>query len=239
MACRGRAKAVILQRQTKRRKMGILSAIGTGAAFLNYKKAKAEYNALKDKKETLEAVIDTYDSLLYDAKQQALDTLDGNNIDYPDGLCVSSVLRVGNLVGKVMRAKKSLVITNVSSKTYAIVNPDLSCKVFDKGVGFSKDRLPNEQVFISPGQTIEISSANSIAGFAETETLKKLRDYICEQQGKEYITSCGKVSLDGIETSDIKFQWQEGESISPDKWKIAAWLGKPGVLRYEMEAFYA
>lgn len=219
--------------------MGVLSIIGTGVAFANYRKAKAERDALVEQKEALLAAIATYKDKRYDMTETALETINNNSVSYPDGLQVSSILRVGNLVGKVMRAKKSLVITNVSGKTYVIVNPDLSCKVFDKGVGFEKDGLPNEQITIAPGQTIEISSENSIAGFANTETLAKLRDYICEQSGKKYITSCGKISLDGIETADIKFSWQENKDVAPDKWKVAAWLGKPGVLRYCMEAFYA
>lgn len=232
-------KAVILHRQTKCREMNPFSIIGTGAAFLNYRKAKAEYDALIDKKKALEDTIKTYQKERFGMTKDALETIDDNSVSYPDGLQVSSVLRVGNLVGKVMRAKKSLVISNIGRKTYVIVNPDLSCKVFDKGVGFEKDGLPNEQIIIAPGQTIEVSSKNSIAGFENTETLAKLRDYICEQSGKKYITSCGKISLDGVETADIMFQWQENKDVAPDKWKVAAWLGKPGVLRYCMEAFYA
>ena len=232
-------KAVILHRQTKCRKMNPFSIIGTGVAFANYKKAKAERDALVEKKEALVAAITTYKDKRWDMTETALKMINDNNVEYPDGLQVSSILRVGNLVGKVMRAKKSLVISNIGSKTYVIVNPDLSCKVFDEGVGFVKDGLPNEQIIIAPGQTIEVSSKNSIAGFANTEILAKLRDYICEQSGKKYITSCGKISLDGIETADIMFSWQENKDVTPDKWKVAAWLGKPGVLRYCMEAFYA
>lgn len=218
--------------------MNPFSIIGTGVAFAHYKKAKEERDALIEQKEALLAAIKTYKDKRWDMTETALETINDNSVSYPNGLQVSSILRVGNLSGKVMRAKKSLVISNISSKTYVIVNPDLSCNVFDEVVGFTKDGLPNEQITISSGQTIEISSKNSIAGFANTETLAKLRDYICEQSGKKYITSCGKISLDGIETADIKLSWQENKDITPDKWKVAAWLGKPGVLRYCMEAFY-
>lgn len=216
--------------------MGLLSIIGTGAAFLNYRKAKAEYDALKEKKEALEAAVKSYESQRYDMVNSMLDaTIEDNTVTYPDGVNVSSILRVGNLVGKLMRAKISLVVTNTSANTYVISNPDVSCSVLGVPVGLTDGDMPQELVVLNPGQTIEISTKNSIAGFADESMIAKLRDLICKEAGKSLITSCPKLNVSDVETADIYFKWTTDGNKEP---KVATWLKVPGVLRYCMEAFY-
>jgi hypothetical protein len=50
---------------------------------------------------------------------------------YPDGLQITTMLRVGNLVGKMMRVHASIVISNTSNKTYKIGKSYADCKIGD------------------------------------------------------------------------------------------------------------
>lgn len=219
--------------------MSLLSIIGTGAAFLNYRKAKAEYDALIDKKNALSAAIESYfKGQRYDMMSEVYDaTIKDNTVTYPDGVKVSSILRVGNLVGKVMRAKISLVVTNTSANTYVISYPSVSCYILGVPVGLVDGNMPIEPIELNPGQTIEISSKNSIAGFKDESMMSKLRDLICEEAGKSIITSCPKLNVSDVETADIYFEWAKKGNTDTNA-GTATWLGKPGVLRYCMEAFY-
>ncbi len=217
--------------------MNPLSIIGTGVAFANYRKAKNTLDALVEKKEALEAAVKSYyEGQRYDMMNEVLDvTIKDNTVTYPDGVKVSSILRVGNLVGKLMRAKISLVVTNTSANTYVISNPSVSCFILGVGVGLKDGDMPQESIVLKPGQTIEISSKNSIAGFEDESMMAKLRDLICKEAGKKLITSCPKLNVSDAETADIYFEWTtEGNKEQ----KVATWLKVPGVLRYCMEAFY-
>ena len=216
--------------------MSLLSIIGTGAALLNYKKAKQEYEELLNKKATLEAAVNTYQEnkseKVFPKVEEALNT---NEINFPDGLSVTSILKVANLAGRIFWAKPSLVITNETSEQYTLYYIEVVCSVFGEVVGSNeKFTFPNP-IEILPNETVEISAKNkSLAGFANEETLDKLRKEICAMNGKSLITSCGKTNIEGIETARISFQWKKSKD-TPNDIKNAEWIGKPGVLRYCME----
>lgn len=214
--------------------MNPLSIIGTGIALVKYRKARNEYEQLKERKDTLEAAIATYndfkESEVYPEVEKIYKT---NEITYPDGLLVTSVLKVANLVGKIFYAKPALVVTNTTNKKFVLFDIDVTCSIFGEVVGSSDKFVFPYSIEILPNETVDIYSNKSKAGFVNPETIGRLRDEICALNGKKLITSCGKTNVDGIETAHISFQWsQAGEKGEAKK---AEWMAKPGLLRYCME----
>ena len=210
--------------------MNTLSLIGTGAAFLNYRKAKAEYDALKDKQEALLAAISTYENTKWDEYDKK--TADPGDVR-PAGLLVSSIVRVANLVGKVMKMRTSIVFTNTSDSPITINYVEAECSVlgtilipFKSATNQTKvDQFVRETKTIAPKGTLEIQLPGGISSLGEQ--MGNLRDLICEAAGKKLITSCPKISIEGAETAKIYVEWSGGHFFIN---------GKPGVLRYCGEA---
>lgn len=226
-------KAVILQQKTKQEKMSPITITSVGAALLNYRKAKADYEALVEKQEALQDAVRTYNSNKLD---EYIDSIDTKDNPMPSGLLVTSILRVGNLVGKMMRAKASVVLTNVSSQPIHIKGVQVECVVLDVPVQmfkFEADAKPLAQSVvynkdIQPGETIEIGVPGGISSLGEKQG--ELRSVICDACGKRLITSCPKISIEDGQKADIRVDWGDGN--------VGIVLGKPGVLRYCGEAFY-
>ncbi len=217
--------------------MNIFSIIGTGAAFLNYKKAKANYEALKEQFDALQAAVQTYNYHKYDEYAEHIDT---KPIDLMPGVHMTTILRVGNLVGKnIFRAQTSIVLSNTSDSTYHIHNAIAECMVLKtyvnmfevNGGQISQRIIVNRD--LQPGETMEITLPGGVSSWDETK-LGELRDLICQAAGKKLITSCPKLNIENGATGDIQVQWSLGE----DSVKTARTIGLPGVLRYCGEAFY-
>ena len=221
--------------------------VGLGAALVNYKNAKKEYDMLDEQYEGMMAAVATYESNKLNAY---IDSQDERPNDIPEGLLFSTTLRVGNLVGKMFRCQTSLVITNVSKQPYYVGYASAECNVLDCPVIVSSSKLlteGNKQIpqevnygkYIAPGETVEIKMPAGISVLVDKETgdyiTGKLRDMICEACGKKLITSCPKVTLEKTQKADILFKWREGET---GELKVCNILGRLGALRYCGEAFY-
>ena len=255
--------------------MNILGLIGTGAAFVNYRKAKNELAELTARKDTLCTALGTYqqyadqqkrdaeERLLYDYEQSIIAAEAAiDYVDNPSDLQVTSVLRVGNLVGKYYRAQCSLVFSNTSDHDYYVGFGEVECyfkdAIFATGIWESNFNYKNKWTRIPAGQTVEIGYSKTV--YKANEQLDELRQYICNYCGKKLITSCPKVSIDDmVESATILFRWvtdidnvpeDEGDVINRNevynggdvkrKWtvaKTACYRNKPGVLRYCGEAF--
>lgn len=218
-----------------------LGLIGTAAAWLNYKNAKAEYEALKEQQEALDAAIQAYQfSRDYETG------IDTKPNDMPEGVEYTGMLRVSNVVGKLFRAQASLVMTNTSDETYYIRYAMVDT-FFDKlpiliynldwdGIMPSGSHQVPQNVLIDksikPGQTLEFKFERGLSALPD-EQMNKLRELLCVVAGKQLVTSIiNPVNIiDGI-TADIKFGWmRQGEHELKDGYT----LGKIGVLRYLTE----
>ena len=223
--------------------MNLVGAIGTAAAYANYRSAKAEYEALKEQQDGLVAAVQTYNSSKYDEyiNQQA----DSNN-EIPDGVKTTTILRVGNLVGSVFRVQPSVILSNTSNKTYYIRSvsarfffqelPILIHSLKWDGFDFDFDKLSDSIIVdadLLPGQTREIQFEKGLSVLTK-EGMEQMRDLICNAAGKKLITSCPKLSIENVEKANIKVTYTEdGENQA----KTYFYNEKPGVLRYCGEAY--
>ena len=198
-----------------------LGLIGTAAAWLNYRKAKQEYEALKEQQEGLQAAVLSYKT----SKQDEIPVVEGKPNDFPDGVEFNAILRVANLVGEYYYAKASIVMTNTGNKTYRIRTIWADC--YFNGDIVTGDTMDTDAI-LAPGETKAFTFDKILTKGEAAE----MRDVICKAAGKKLITSCPKINIDGGIKSDIKFTWSvDGD----DTVKTAYVLQKSGVLRYCME----
>lgn len=217
-----------------------LGLISTAAAWLNLRKAKAEYAALKEQQEGLQAAIQAYQHNRYDATEKTPQ----NNM--PAGVEYAAMLRVANVVGRLFKARASLVLTNTSNQTYyiryAMVDTFFDkeaitiCRLDWKGLvpsgGYEVPQNVLVDKLIKPGQIMEIKLDGGIATLPD-EQMNKLREVICAVAGKKVVTSILYPTNvpDGI-TADIKIGWEiPGTGEMQEGWT----LKKIGVLRYMRE----
>lgn len=221
--------------------MNIFTAIGTVAAYKQYQQAKSEYEALKEQQDGIDAAIAIYNSNRLDGLLEDIDT---NENDYIPGVKVSSILRVGNLVGKVFQAQPSIVLSNTSTNRYYIYSAAAKCEIYDVLVEFQKINWNNYTAikqsdailvgrFLDPGETIEIQLPGGITG---NPYKQELIDTICAACGKKLITSCKKINIENIVKSYYQIHWTEENS---NELKKAYQNEITGILRYCGEAFYA
>ena len=226
--------------------MNILSLIGTGAAFANYRKAKAQFDALKEQQDGLAAAVQTYNYNKYNDYAENVQ-VDTKPFDAMDGVQVSTILRVGNLVGKYkFHAKPSVVLSNTSDSSYFIQSVSARTSIFGLAVtvytGSALNPTTQPQSVsvnktLNPNETMEVELPGGYAVF-DTDDLAKLRQLICEAAGKRLITSCPKLSITGsAEKANVDIFWKTSESSSDTKeyWRNDL----SGVLRYCGEAYYA
>ena len=222
--------------------MNIASLIGTGAAWLNYRKAKANYDRLKEQKEGIQAAVDLYQSINYYNKhkfdkQESDVVVKENNI--PDGVYFSSVLRVSYMIGQFCLAKPSLVVSNTSENNYTFENIKIQCSIKGTPVNILYNTLGDQStepkpgareknfvLVVKPGETkeFEFESGRTMLMVGGKSVMGEIRDLICKTAGKKLITSCPKTNVDGIATTFSRFTWDGGKE---------GWLYEiPCVLRY-------
>ena len=212
--------------------LGIIATVG---AFANFKRRKKELNALIEKRDALVAVINTFNNTKYDPY---IDTIDTKPTEKPDGVSVSTLLRVANLVGQLMYVRASVILSNTSDHSYFIHYVAAECKLYGLDVAVKNLRgitIPQKEIKtfeLKAGDTLEIQLPKGISTIGDY--MGRLRDDICSAAGKRLITSCPKLNLEGIEQADIMVDWSDNNSFSgTQNWRIQ---GKPGILRYCGEA---
>lgn len=224
--------AVILHRKTKR--MNWISLIGAGAAFLKMQKAKETYEKAVDRKECLQAAIQTYIKQRDDQLDAALnDTQYVNQNEGLSGVLATTILRVGNLADARLfsRAQVTVVLSNTSDKDYTIYRAEAAVRVFGKVIGISTAQKRNTNQVLKSGETIEIELPGGKAQFD-----RAVKNAICEAQGKKLITSCGRVQMNGIETADIAFTYKPKNGAGSRL--RARYVDVDGTLAYMMENYY-
>lgn len=262
MACSVFKKAVILQRILKHAKiMNTLGVIGTGAALVNYREKKAVYDGLVDQRDALTAVYATYNQkgLFEQYKAQYLEDeaeakaeaelqkelalySDPENIR-PDGLKVTTVLRVANLVGKIFKARLSIVFTNLSDTAIDLRSAEFKLYIHipgtDQVVTLPIKTISNSDINkinldaykLQPGETKEFQSQVGLSGGITAE----LRKIVCEAAGKKLITSCPKINILDVEYAAFRVTWME-KAVNGSTLRIFYTNDQPGVLRYCGEA---
>lgn len=216
--------------------MSPISITSIGAALLNYRKAKAEYETLKDQQETLRAAVAAYNYEKYD-DYESKHTPDYSS-DAMDGVRLNVVERVGNLVGNHFRSQASVVLTNTSDNTYSITGAEVEVSVGEKyHFVHNVEQKTGCAVTLHPGETVEIALPASISQLISEDGEVHngvLRDMVCTACGKKLVTSCYKVSIENALKCAARVYWKEaGEE------KEMRVLGlKTGILRYCGEAFF-
>ena len=225
--------------------MATLGIIGTAAAWLNLRNAKKELASLEEQQAGLQAAIQTYNfnkwNEFYDK------TIKVERDDDPDGVEITTLLRVGNIVGKYMRARASVILTNTSSDRYYIhsVAADIRVQGYPIVIPDAKQEVRVDK-WLEPGETKEIQLPGGITSLVDADgniVLWSLRDAICAICGKSLITSCPKISItpemciaagmDPIEYADVLVRWttEKGHDLLTGVTRNLA-----GVLRYCQEA---
>ena len=222
-----------------------LGLLATGAAYLNYKQAKADYDALVEKRDGLLAAVQTFNAEK-DKEYLELEEeyVKNHTYDYPDGVQYSAILRTAYLVGDMFRCITSVVFTNLSDKTYEIGTVAADCFVLNGGkympisvykvdVKNRESKVVKQEVFanitLRPTETVEIALPKGISAVPD---MAALRQMVCDACGKSPITSCPKKSIENGIQANIMFKWcEQGES----EWKKALTENKYGVFRYCME----
>lgn len=225
--------------------------VATGAAFLNYRSAKQDYDALVEKRDGLLSAVKMFNSqkdsdyLNYLDEQQ-----EAQAITFPDDVKVVAVLRTAYLVGKMFRCIASLVFTNLSDKTYYISACGATCwvldepiivKDLDKALSYFPLQVEAETIpqrtdkgfTLRPSETVEISFGKGVSAVTD---MGALRQMVCDACGRRLITSCGKTSIEGGIKANIWYKWEELIDGKVDgKVKNVSIAQKPGVFRYCME----
>lgn len=246
MACTRFGKAVILRQKTEDMKLGLF-AIGT--AWLNYRKAKAEYEALEEKQQALQAAVDTYNMEKYADYDEHRDQMYGKEEpnerperSTDERFMVSTILRVGNMVGKYMRVRGEIVMTNLTNRPIFVNSANVMWWIMGQRIPVIEGGLVNGEQkweqslkigkWLLPGETQGWEFEKGISAMAD---MGALRDAICEAAGKRLITSCQKISIEGLESACFKVSWRDESMDSTTSFYTN---NQPGVLRYMMEAYY-
>lgn len=154
----------------------------------------------------------------------------------PDGLVISYVLYIGNLVGKKGSLRFDLAISNTSKdKKYVISNIQAQPSIGGAQLWyyFSNDG----SYIIGPGEThsIYVGSAKSVE-FTSEGNIESIRNLVCKKCGKKLITNCPKITISDVTTSRISFDYT---GIASAGGGVYVKLGDvKGLLRYVKEAYY-
>ena len=248
--------------------MATVGLIGTGLAYLNLKKAENEYNALVDQQDALIAALETMRSEKnYEEKKAEIeeekDWVDPDPIDLMPGISCTTILRVGNLAGKLFKAKASVVISNMSDRSYYIESATATCRVFDlpvlpidMGSGKPKDQVVAVGKTINPGEVMGIELPGGTTGLYTADEINKLpelRQLVCDAAGKKLITSIWySFNIEDVEKADMAIWWRDKKPeaakwsgnmddliyVPTEKPKKHVVMRKYGVLRYCTEWFY-
>ena len=249
--------AVILHRILKFNTMQPLSIIAIGAAFANYRKAKAAYLAAKEADQATIDALNLRDSYLRlpeaeEAEQKAfeqekqdnyysqmIEQLEADERDAAGKLQsveVTPVVRIGNLEGKYCKCGISLVFKNISeTNTYRISNIKADANVL--GVFLRGSVVESNIDFVlDPLSYKEITLDKTICEM-DKDTLAQLKADISGALNKKLFSSCYalKVSLAGAASADIEFTYGSGSSYAGAT--RTNYANQIGVLRYVGEAY--
>lgn len=224
--------------------MNILGGIGLAVGIANYRKAKQEYESALEQRETLQAAVDTYTS----KRDKTFDNFDSQNPEQIDkntplkGLLATTILYVGNLVGKKCHMQTHVVLTNTGDANIRITGVEAKVRVFGTFVlPLGSQSLDTQQrVFnelLPPGSTKELLLPGSKEAIIEGQADKQLEEAICTTCGKKLITSCPKTNVSGISTADIRVYYKPANGAGSSDLESPV-FNQPGVVRYCGEAFY-
>ena len=228
--------------------MNIFGGLGLAAAIVNYRKAKQEYNEALERVETLQSAVNTYTSRRDSQFDQFEQIVEENGEDVQlnknvklEGISVSTILYIGNLVGRKCTMRVGVILTNFGSANIRITSVEAKTMVFgspvfplDNGGINGQKKVCSE--LLPPGSTKEIMLPGSRNAYIEEdEADKNLEKTICAAQGKKLITSCKKANYEDIETADIRISWKAATGAGYDK--EAYYPNEKGIVRYCGEAF--
>ena len=227
--------------------MGLLTGIvATGAAFVNYRNAKRDYEALVEKRDGLLSAVQMFNSGKDEVYiEQLQKEYAAQEISFPDDVKVTAILRTSYLVGSMFRCVASVVLTNLSDKSYEIGTVAADCfvlgtpilvKDFDRAISYMSAKEAKDvpqsigaNLTLQSGQTAEIPFKGGVSAVPD---MGALRQFVCDACGKRLITSCPIVSIEDVIKADILYKWRE---VGEKEWHTAKYTQKNGIFRYCME----
>ena len=229
---------VLLRQKSKNSMLTGTGVIATGVAYLNYRNAKSDYEALLEKKDGLLAAVKQFnlskDEDYIEQKEKYYETYIESL--YPEKVKCTAVLRTSYLVGKMFHCLTSVYLTNLSNKTYEIGSVSADCWVQDTPIHVYNFKTRKEVAQtagvnkkLNPAETMEIPITGGVSAVPD---MNALRAMVCAACGKRLITSCGKVDIaDGIKVN-ITYKWRE---VGETKWNTARFKQLNGTFRYCLE----
>jgi len=247
--------------ETYKQYMNTVGVIGTGAAFVNYRDKKAAYDALVEQHDVLNSVYASYNEKALFEKYAAeydqmmaeelerlelmneLEAIERQQIQNvrPDGLKVTTLLRVANLVGnKYFKASNTVYFTNCGDKDVYIRDVEFQCSIIDPETNKAYpivlvDKKGKEinnigvERWIRMGKTYSFSSGTCFSGGVDA-ILRNIVKNACHAKS---ILSCPKVNINGVETAGYIVKWGERTYIDPNARETTFFTNdQPGVLRY-------
>ena len=241
--------------------MAVLGIIATGAAFLNYRKAKAEYKQalLEDNTDAILAAVSQYNS----SKYNQLDIYDKDEFKpkETDLFTVVPVINAGMMVGKMCRIQGVALFVNNTDHIFEISELEIGLKLYGEDtllyqggnfrIGAKESReikwVPN--AVGSKGAHVnfdlfadEIDESLSDV-FPKTEALKKAEDAVitANHRGTHYppIGLCSPntiiIGTPPCVTADC---WIKYNGFSAELQGIEEKKNIPGSFCYKGEAFY-
>lgn len=216
--------------------MNLIAAIAAVPAITTYRKAKADYEALVEKKSVMEASIRAYNQ----SKQlAALDGISDTSVDHMPGVLTTIILRFGVWAFGIHWFKPSAVFTNTSKTDYKILHVSTNnIEVLKKYLVIMTDKSGNKVLqeshdtaggfILKAGDTIEIPFDGGYSNLINPETgaseTQVLWDMIAEA---EKAAGTKAVEIEGAVRADIQTVWVNGKTN-----KQSAYLKKPGVIFY-------
>ena len=224
--------------------MNLFGAIAAIPAIKNYRRAKADYEALVEKKAAMEASVRTYNQTKYLTKNGTDHDFSAENIP---GVIVTPILRFGYYMLGILWFKPSIIYTNLSDKDYNIsVSSADNFVVMGKypivmvnksGEDVAQYNGNNQRGFIlKAGDTIEIPFDGGYCKLIDPETgaaeNQVLWDAVSEEQRKDGVNpmmSFKGVEIDGAVKADIVTVWNAGNGAQNRSY----FRKKPGVIFYK------
>ena len=234
-----------------------LSIIAIGAAFANYRKAKAAYLAAKEADQATIDALNLRDSYLRlpeaeEAEQKAFEQekqdnyysqmikqLEADERDATGKLQsveVTPVVRIGNLEGKYCKCGISLVFKNISeTNTYRISNIKADANVL--GAFLRGSVVESDVDFVLDPLSYKEITLDKTTCEMDKDTLAQIKADISAALGKKLFSSCYalKVSLAGAASADVEFTYGSGSSYAGGT--KTTYPNEIGVLRYVGEAY--
>ena len=231
-----------------------LGVIGTVAAFANYRKKKAAFEALEEQYNALLDAVNVYNNTKLDQYIEHEEKIKHQNpLDYANGLSARTIFRFSTTIFGALRCQNSVVLTNTSDKTYYIGKVSAISYILGNEVLIYKINLQEQNGeyetqtvrvgrYIKPGEVMEIKLPHGFTkvigkdgGNQWNEILDQFKTN-AQRDGYSVDSNMSIVSDDpNIYCAEILVTWREENE---NEFKDMPFKRTKGVLRWMRGIFF-